>query len=85
MDQILEIRGREVVVLKKTAWMVAGINFIWISVPFLVALASFTTYVFMDGGNILTPEKAFVTLAFLNIMRMPMAVLPFLIIGLVQV
>ena len=28
--------------------------------------------------------KAFVTLSYLNIMRMPMAVLPFMIVGLVQ-
>ncbi len=37
--------------------MSALLNFIWISIPFLVALVSFTTYIFMDGGNILTADK----------------------------
>eukprot|EP00095_Tigriopus_kingsejongensis_P003830 maker-scaffold2698_size13172-snap-gene-0.3 protein:Tk03830 transcript:maker-scaffold2698_size13172-snap-gene-0.3-mRNA-1 annotation:"multidrug resistance-associated protein 1 isoform x4" len=85
MGQILDIRDKEIVVLKKTAWLGAIINFVWISVPFLVALSSFTVYVFMDGGNVLDAQKAFVTLTYLNIMRMPMSVLPFMIIGLVQV
>ncbi|TRY73074.1 hypothetical protein TCAL_02191, partial [Tigriopus californicus] len=85
MGQILDIRDREIVVLKKSAWLGAMINFVWISVPFLVALASFATYIFMDGGQVLDPSKAFVTLTYLNIMRMPMSVLPFMIIGLVQV
>ena len=38
----------------------------------------------IDPSNILTAQKAFVTLSYLNIMRMPMAVLPFMIVGLVQ-
>ena len=85
IEQVLGIRDKEIVVLKKTAWLGAIINFIWISVPFLVALSCFVTYVFMNGGQVLSAEKAFVTLSYLNIMRMPMSVLPFLIIGLVQV
>ena len=71
--------------LKKTAYLGAIISFVWTSVPFIVALACFTTYIFMPNGDILSPEKAFVTLSYLNIMRMPMSVLPYMIIGLVQV
>ena len=41
------------------------VAFIWTSVPFMVALASFATYVFMDEGNVLTAEKAFVTMSYL--------------------
>jgi hypothetical protein len=41
------------------------VAFIWTSVPFLVALASFATYVFMDEGNVLDAQKAFVTLSYL--------------------
>eukprot|EP00095_Tigriopus_kingsejongensis_P005628 maker-scaffold335_size202896-snap-gene-1.27 protein:Tk05628 transcript:maker-scaffold335_size202896-snap-gene-1.27-mRNA-1 annotation:"multidrug resistance-associated protein 1 isoform x3" len=85
VGQILDIRDREIVVLKKTAWLGAIINFVWVSVPFLVALSSFAVYIFMDGGNVLDAQKAFVTLSYLNIMRMPMTMLPFMIIGLVQV
>ena len=57
MEQILGIRSKEIVVLKKTGYMSAMLNFIWISIPFLVTLVCFTTYIFMDGGNILTPDK----------------------------
>jgi len=85
IDQVLDIRAKEIVVLKKTGYLGALINFVWISIPFIVTLACFATYIFMDGGNILTPDKAFVTLSYLNIMRMPMSILPFLVIGLVQV
>lgn len=84
IDQVLDIRGDEIKVLKKAAWLNAFMSFFWTSVPFLVALASFATYVFMDGGNELDAQKAFVTLSYLNIMRMPMAVLPFMIVAVVQ-
>lgn len=57
IGQILGIRQKEIVVLKKTAWMSAFINFIWVSIPFLVALASFTTYVFIDGGQVLDANR----------------------------
>ncbi len=41
------------------------VAFISTSVPFMVALASFATYVFMDESNTLTAKKAFVTLSYL--------------------
>ena len=56
-DQILGIRSNEIKVMKKAAWLNAIISFIWTSVPFLVAVASFTTYVFLNGGQVLTPQK----------------------------
>ena len=84
IDQVLEIRNNEIRVLKKAAWLNAFMSFIWTSVPFMVALASFATYVLIDENNVLDAEKAFVTLSYLNIMRMPMAVLPFMVVGLVQ-
>ena len=63
--QVLGIRDNEITVLKKSAWLMSIVAFIWTSVPFMVALASFATYVFMDEGNTLTAEKAFVTLSYL--------------------
>lgn len=65
MNQVLGIRDNEIKVLKKSAWLMSLVAFIWTSVPFLVALASFATYVFIDEGNVLTAEKAFVTLSYL--------------------
>ena len=63
--QVLGIRDSEITVLKKSAWLMSFVAFIWTSVPFMVALASFATYVFMDEGNVLTAEKAFVTMSYL--------------------
>lgn len=69
---MLGIRDKEIVVLKKSAWLMSFVAFIWTSVPFLVALASFATFVFMDGGNVLDAKKAFVTLSYLVKVVAPM-------------
>ncbi len=57
IGQVLNIRDNEIKVLKKTGYMSAILSFISITIPFLVTLVCFTTYIFMDGGNILTPDK----------------------------
>ncbi len=57
MAQVLGIRDNEIKVLKKTGYMSAMLSFVSITIPFLVTLVCFTTYIFMDGGNILTPDK----------------------------
>jgi len=38
-----------------------------------MSLVTFATYLLIDEANVLTPQKAFVSLALFNIMRMPMA------------
>lgn len=68
---ILEVRGQEVSLLKKSAIVNAGTYFVWILVPFFVTLASFITFVLL--GNKLTPAIAFVSLSLFNILRGPMA------------
>lgn len=55
---------------------------LWQSVPILVALASFATYVAM--GNQLTAAVAFPSLALFNILRFPMAMLPGVINNLIE-
>lgn len=67
---IKDIRERELVFLRKAAMYNAATEFIWSLAPFLVALFSFMTYVFL--GNVLEPEVAFVSMALFNILRMPM-------------
>ena len=56
-QQTQDIRNNEIRVLKKAAWLNALVSFIWTSIPFLMAVASFTTYVFTKGGQVLTPER----------------------------
>ena len=84
IQQVLKIRNEEMKALRKAAWLNAIMSFFWTSVPFLVALLSFTTYVLIDENNILTPQKAFTTITYMRIMKMPMAIFPYIIIGLVQ-
>lgn len=81
----MHCRDKEVKVLKKAAWLNAAITFMWSNVPILFALASFTTYVLMAGGQTLTAEVAFVSISYVSIIALPMAFLPYMIVGLVQV
>ncbi|RZC38992.1 multidrug resistance-associated protein 1 [Asbolus verrucosus] len=83
--QILKIRTKEIQVLKEAAYMNAGTSFIWSCAPFLVALITFAVFVYSDSKNILTPEVAFVSLSLFSIMRMPMSLLPMLIVYFVEV
>ncbi|XP_021917145.1 multidrug resistance-associated protein 1 isoform X2 [Zootermopsis nevadensis] len=83
-QQILKIREKEIAVLKQAAYLNASTSFIWSCAPFLVSLASLATYVLVDPSHVLDAEKAFVSLSLFNIIRMPISVIPFLIITLVQ-
>ena len=78
LQEILNIRNIELKTMAKMAGLNAIVSFIWTAIPFLVALASFTAFVFSDGGQILDPKKAFVVLSYLNILRWPMTFFPIL-------
>jgi len=84
INQIGVIRNNEIKVMKKAAYFQAFMSFFWTTAPFLVGLGSFTTYLFINGGQELTPQKAFVTLSYLNLMRIPLAMLPMMISFMVQ-
>ena len=59
--------------------------FAWTSAPFLVALASFATFVLIDPvNNILDSQTAFVSLTLFNTMRGPLFLLPFGIVSIIQ-
>jgi ATP-binding cassette subfamily C (CFTR/MRP) protein 1 len=68
---IMDIREREMVVMRKAAVLNAGTYFVWTLAPFLVQLASYITYVLLGGR--LDANKAFVSAALFNILRFPMA------------
>lgn len=48
-------------------------------------MLTFTVYVLVDSNNILTPEKVFVSIALFEIMRIPMSLLPLLIVYVIEV
>ncbi|CRL00440.1 CLUMA_CG013703, isoform D [Clunio marinus] len=82
--QVLKIRDKEVHVLKQAAYLNAGTSFIWSCAPFLVSLVTFATYVMSSEENILTPTRAFVCLTLFDMIRMPLALLPLLIVYMIE-
>ena len=85
VDKVGAIRHDEVTTLKKAAYLGAVQTFLFSAAPFLVALASFATFVLIDVDNVLDAEIAFVSLSFFNLMRMPLNMIPSLIVQTVQV
>uniref|UniRef100_A0A8R1DMH1 ABC-type glutathione-S-conjugate transporter n=1 Tax=Caenorhabditis japonica TaxID=281687 RepID=A0A8R1DMH1_CAEJA len=76
MEQmVLDIREKEIQVLKKLSYLNAATTLSWACAPFLVAVLTFGLYVLWDPeNNILTPQITFVALALFNILRFPLAV-----------
>ncbi|KAK3859641.1 hypothetical protein Pcinc_034255 [Petrolisthes cinctipes] len=84
-EQVLGVRSKEIKVLKKAAYLNAGTSFIWSCTPFLVVFASLSTYVIANPEVVLTAEKIFVSIALLNILRMPLGLTPIIVAYTVQV
>uniref|UniRef100_A0A914CYF4 ABC transmembrane type-1 domain-containing protein n=1 Tax=Acrobeloides nanus TaxID=290746 RepID=A0A914CYF4_9BILA len=73
--QILNIRKKELKVLKKLAYLQSVMTLMWTCAPFLVAVSTFSVYVTIDPeNNVLTPQITFVALSLFNILRFPLAV-----------
>uniref|UniRef100_A0A8C7QL30 Multidrug resistance-associated protein 3 n=1 Tax=Oncorhynchus mykiss TaxID=8022 RepID=A0A8C7QL30_ONCMY len=84
-EKVLEIRQKELNVLRKTAYLGALSTMAWTSYTLTVALMTFAVYVTVDKNNILDAEKAFVSLSLFNILRFPLNMLPQVISSVVQV
>lgn len=48
-------------------------------------MLTFTVYIFVDDNHVLTPQLVFVSIALFEIMRIPMSLLPLLIVYAVEV
>uniref|UniRef100_A0A672Q906 Canalicular multispecific organic anion transporter 2-like n=1 Tax=Sinocyclocheilus grahami TaxID=75366 RepID=A0A672Q906_SINGR len=83
-QKILQIRQKELHVLRKASYLSALSTMAWTSAPFLVALTTFAVFVTVDVNNILDAEKAFVSLSLFNILRFPLNMLPQVISSIVQ-
>jgi len=82
---ITELRNRELVLIKKAAFLRTFSDMLNTASPFFVAASTFTTFLFSDASNILTPEIAFVSLTLFNQLRAPMSTVAELISQTVQV
>ncbi|XP_054654514.1 canalicular multispecific organic anion transporter 1 isoform X2 [Dunckerocampus dactyliophorus] len=82
--QVEDIRGQELNVMKKFAYLTSVSTFIFSCAPALVSLATFAVFVGVSSDNVLTAEKAFTSISLFNILRFPLAMLPMLIAAIVQ-
>ncbi|XP_042357577.1 canalicular multispecific organic anion transporter 1 isoform X2 [Plectropomus leopardus] len=82
--QVEGIRGQELKVMRKFAYLTSVSTFIFSCAPALVSLATFAVFVGVSPSNVLTAEKAFTSISLFNILRFPLAMLPMLIAAIVQ-
>uniref|UniRef100_A0A671YDR5 ATP-binding cassette, sub-family C (CFTR/MRP), member 2 n=1 Tax=Sparus aurata TaxID=8175 RepID=A0A671YDR5_SPAAU len=82
--QVEGIRGKELKVMRKFAYLSSVSTFIFSCAPALVSLATFAVFVGVSSDNVLTAEKAFTSISLFNILRFPLAMLPMLIAAIVQ-
>ncbi|CAD5115099.1 DgyrCDS4110 [Dimorphilus gyrociliatus] len=76
-EKVNVIRNLELETLRKFSYLSAFGTFTWTCAPFIVTLATFSTYVLSGHG--LTSEKAFVSLSLFNILRFPINLLPMMV------
>uniref|UniRef100_A0A669BJZ4 ATP-binding cassette, sub-family C (CFTR/MRP), member 2 n=1 Tax=Oreochromis niloticus TaxID=8128 RepID=A0A669BJZ4_ORENI len=79
-----DIRGEELKVMKKFAYLHSFSILTSCCIPALVSLATFAIFVSVSNDNVLTAEKAFTSISLFNILRAPLAMLPMLIASVVQ-
>ncbi|XP_039477578.1 canalicular multispecific organic anion transporter 1-like isoform X2 [Oreochromis aureus] len=82
--QVEDIRGEELKVMKKFAYLHSFSILTSCCIPALVSLATFAIFVSVSKDNVLTAEKAFTSISLFNILRAPLAMLPMLIASVVQ-
>ncbi|XP_043928090.1 multidrug resistance-associated protein 1-like [Protopterus annectens] len=83
-SKVLEIREKEIDVLKSSGYLSAFSMLTLTCVPFLVSLATFGMYVMLDDANVLTASKVFTSISLFNILRLPLFDLPTVISTVVQ-
>ncbi|KAL3313226.1 Multidrug resistance-associated protein 1 [Cichlidogyrus casuarinus] len=83
-QEVNKIREQELRLVKKSAYMNSFLVGFLQSVPILVALTTFATFVLTSKDNELTPTNTFVSLSLFNILRFPLAMFPMMISSLLN-
>ncbi|CAF4411693.1 unnamed protein product, partial [Adineta steineri] len=81
---ITHIRDKELQYIRRKAIVSAISNILWTFTPILVGITTFATYVLSSETNVLTADKAFVSLALFNLLRGPLVVFPNVISSVVE-
>ena len=78
LAKVTGFRNKELKQIRNSQLLRANTGFTISCAPFLVSIVTFASYVYL-AGNVLTAEKAFVSIALFNIMRFPLFILPNLV------
>ncbi|CBY39902.1 unnamed protein product, partial [Oikopleura dioica] len=80
-----EIRQKELDQMWERAKISVWMSLTWSVSPFFITVAAFATYVLQDPvNNILTPEKAFVSIMYFNLLRFPMQMFPMMLMQVIE-
>ena len=83
IQQISEVRKNELKLIRKVMMLDASWSFSINCLPFMVSVVTFACFIYIFNGN-LTAEKAFVSIAFFNIMRYPFSIIPYFFTSIVN-
>ncbi|KAM8819880.1 multidrug resistance-associated protein 1-like [Eudromia elegans] len=82
--KVMNIREHEVDVLKSSGYLATYSMLTLTCIPFMVSLATFGVFFYVDEENILTASKVFTSISLFNILRLPLFDLPSVISAVAQ-
>ncbi|CAF3925067.1 unnamed protein product [Rotaria sp. Silwood2] len=82
--RINDVREKELQCIRQKAILNAFSSAVWSFAPILVCITTFAAYVLSSENNILTAEKAFVSLALFNLLRFPLVVFPSIVNSIIE-
>ncbi|XP_042665462.1 multidrug resistance-associated protein 1-like isoform X3 [Centrocercus urophasianus] len=82
--KVMDIREREVDVLKSSGYLKTYSMLTLTCIPFMVSLSTFGVYFYLDKEHILTAAKVFTSISLFNILRLPLFDLPSVISAVAQ-
>ncbi|CAF1308417.1 unnamed protein product, partial [Adineta steineri] len=84
IHSITRIRDKELGYIRQKAIVTAISNILWTFTPILVGIATFAAYILSSNENILTADKAFVSLALFHLLRGPLNQFPNVITSVID-
>ncbi|XP_048799491.1 multidrug resistance-associated protein 1-like isoform X1 [Lagopus muta] len=82
--KVMDIREREVDVLKSSGYLKTYSVLTLTCIPFMVSLSTFGAYFYLDKEHVLTAAKVFTSISLFNILRLPLFDLPSVISAVAQ-
>ncbi|NXH99014.1 MRP1 protein, partial [Pachycephala philippinensis] len=82
--KVMRIREHEIDVLKSSGYLTTYSMLTLTCIPFMVSLATFGVFFYLDKENVLTATKVFTSISLFNILRQPLFDLPSVISAVAQ-